>query len=412
MDPSGYDLALAAAMVGARVVLATNGETSARFSLRNGDLLDQLGTWSAAQGDAVVSRVALAARLADFLRAFDLARAPERLRAAGVRVIEGSVAFTSARSIRVGPEELHPRRLVIATGRSAPGMTSIAESLVKWTDPAAIPRDINIHGGGSSAVLLARICQRAGISVVLHLGDALLAQEEPEAVERISVALRRAGITIACGAPAGPVLEAAISSPALAGLALDIGQIETRDGNLVCDAGLRTSNARVFAIGSVVAASERISNGPAQIGPLLGRMLFRRPANMQALPDIRVVSFRPSLAATGMTEHAARATGGSIRILRSPIPNVTGHPQGLLKAIIGEKGRILGVSIVADQAQELIAPWLLAISARLPVEQLGRMVQVPSAAFAATREVGLESARAALAAPRVRAMLRLMRMFG
>ena len=408
LDPAGYDLALGAALLGARVVLATNGETSARFALRDGEALHRMVMWAIKSGEAAFSRVACSQQLARVLREMDMARSPERLRAAGVRVLDGSAAFISPRAIRVGPEELTARRFVIATGRGAPGSGVLAE----WDDPGAIPRQISIEGGDGTAIALATLCRRMGIAASLYSGGGFLPDEEPEAAERIAIALRQAGIAIHESAAVGETIRASDPHPALAGLALDIGEVESKGGALVCDGGLRTSNSRVFAIGAVVAAPGRVSAGPSQIGPLLARMLLRKSCDFRGLPDIRLVQASPGFAATGMSERVARNSGQFVRILRSPIADAQGRQPGLLKAIIGRKGRILGVTIVADHAHELIAPWLLAIGQGLPVEALGKTVLLPGSAFAASRDVGLDGARAALASPRVKTMVRLMRMFG
>ena len=48
--------------------------------------------------------------------------------------------------------------------------------------------------------------------------------------------------------------------------------------------------------------------------------------------------------------------------------------DGMVKAVVGPKGRILGAGIVGYHAGELIQPWILAISQKLKIGAMAQMI--------------------------------------
>jgi pyruvate/2-oxoglutarate dehydrogenase complex dihydrolipoamide dehydrogenase (E3) component len=51
-----------------------------------------------------------------------------------------------------------------------------------------------------------------------------------------------------------------------------------------------------------------------------------------------------------------------------------GIKDGLIKAITSKKGNILGVSIVGENADELLAPWTLAINEGLKIGSMANVI--------------------------------------
>ena len=54
--------------------------------------------------------------------------------------------------------------------------------------------------------------------------------------------------------------------------------------------------------------------------------------------------------------------------------------SGLIKLVVGDKGRILGASIVGRHAGELILPWVLAINEGLKISAIANLI-VPYPTF-------------------------------
>ena len=122
----------------------------------------------------------------------------------------------------------------------------------------------------------------------------------------------------------------------------------------------------------------------------------------------------PELAHIGLTEAMARERhGGELRILRWPFAEndraiATGKLDGLVKAITTPKGRILGCSILGQNAGELILPWCLAIQNKL---KIGAMAQVtapyPTLSEASKRAAGSYYTDS-LFSPRTRGIVRFL----
>jgi pyruvate/2-oxoglutarate dehydrogenase complex dihydrolipoamide dehydrogenase (E3) component len=123
------------------------------------------------------------------------------------------------------------------------------------------------------------------------------------------------------------------------------------------------------------------------------------------------------LAHVGLSEAAARAKHGAIRILRwSYAENDRAQAEreghGLVKVITTARGRILGADIVGAHAGELIQPWVLAISRRLKISAMvGLVLPYPTLGEIGKRAAGAFFAPK-LADPRVRWLVRVLAHFG
>ena len=83
----------------------------------------------------------------------------------------------------------------------------------------------------------------------------------------------------------------------------------------------------------------------------------------------------PELAHVGLSEADARGRNVKVKVLRWPYhENDRAHAEraveGHVKVVTDEKGRILGASIVGEQAGELIQMWALAIAQKLRIKAM------------------------------------------
>ena len=82
--------------------------------------------------------------------------------------------------------------------------------------------------------------------------------------------------------------------------------------------------------------------------------------------------------------------------------------EGLVKVMVGRRGRILGASIAAPHAGELIQPWCLALSKRLRLSALAGFVPpYPTMGEASKRAAGSYYTET-LFGPRTRWLVRLL----
>lgn len=374
----------------------------------------------------------------------------ERFTALGVKVIAGEARFRDRNSVVVGEQVIRARRFAIATGSrpktlAIPGLEGVpflSEEMVATLTRR--PERLIVLGGEPAAIALAQAMQRLGSSVTLVAPQGLLAGEDAEAVGLLRRALLREGVVLHEGAEIlrgetltkgrlrlvlagepqqvveGTHLLSTAREPDIATLDLELGGLIRDDKGIVVNAGLRTGNRRVYAIGACAggAAGGRHEPHAAEHHArlVLRRALFRQPAQLGAVIP-RIVESEPALASAGLPEAEARAKAREIRVLRWPHAE-SGRAQaerrseGFVKLVTDRKGRILGATIVGAQAGELITPWTIAIQKGLGVQEMAGFV-FPSPSFSETSGRAAVSYLAPMAAkPGLRRLIGFLRRFG
>lgn len=327
----------------------------------------------------------------------------------GCTVLREAGRFLDMRTLETaGGTRIRPRRFVIATGSHAripdvPGIGQVPyltnETL--W-DLRAAPAHLVILGGGPIGCEMALAHARLGSRVTLLQRRTILPKDDPDCVAVVRRRLAAAGIDIREG------LEATAAEPAAEGFALTLsdgsrlagshllvaaGRKATVDGlNLEAagvalergairtDAGMRTANRRVFAVGDVAGGPQFTHAAGYQAGVVIKRALFLLPAKAESGLIPWVTYTDPELAHVGLTGTAARERHGeaNVRTLTWPFAEndraIAGRDtDGVVKVVVGRRGRVLGCSIAGPHAGELILPWCLALQNRL---KIGAMAQV------------------------------------
>jgi pyruvate/2-oxoglutarate dehydrogenase complex dihydrolipoamide dehydrogenase (E3) component len=333
-----------------------------------------------------------------------------RFGALGVRVIRSEARFRDPRTLVAGEHEIRARRFVLATGSKAavppiPGLADVPyltnETLF---DLAERPKALGIIGGGPIGTEMAQAFQRLGVPVTLFQSGRILAREEAEASLLIATMLRREGVTIhenarvtrVSGSGTALAIAADVEGKALSvevshilvaagrivrteGLGLPEADIRHDATGITVTPGMKTTNRRVYCIGDAAGGPQFTHVANYHAGLVLRNALFRLPvkADYTAIP--RVTFSDPEVASLGLTEEAARgASPGGVKTLRWPIAEndraqAERRPEGFVKAVVDRKGRILGVTIVAPGAGELIMPWVMAVAKKLPVQSFTGM---------------------------------------
>lgn len=417
----GLSVAAAASQMGANTVLIEKGKMG-------GDCLNYgcvpskslIAAGRAADGIRHAERFGIEARdpIADFARVRGHVRdvidsiAPvdsvERFRALGVNVIRAAGRFVSPREVEADGARITARRFVIATGSSPmtppiPGLDVVPY----WTNETVFdngdkPGHLVVIGGGPIGLELAQAFRNLGCDVSVVEMFEPLAREDPELASIVVSALRRSGIAIhdrskvisaardgegiAIGIERDGrsrkvggthLIVAAGRKPNISELGLDEAGIRYSPRGIEVGAGLRTANRRVYAIGDVAGGPQFTHVANYHAGIVIRNALFRLPAKVDYTSIPRAVYTDPELAHVGLDEEEARRRG-DIRVLRWPVAeNDRAHTErrhdGLVKAITTRRGRVLGASIVAERAGDLIQPWVLAISRGLKIGALAGM---------------------------------------
>lgn len=416
---AGLSVAAGAAQMGARVVLIEAGEMGG--DCLNSGCVPSKALLAAAHKAHQTAQSAFGvaghdpapdfAAAKDHLRSVIARIAPvdsqARFEGLGVRVIRARARFRSPTTLTAGDHVITARRFVIATGSrpavpSVPGLGDVPyltnETLF---DLSARPDHLIIIGGGPIGIEMAQAHRRLGSAVTVVEAARALGRDDPEAVALVLARLRAEGVTIHEGAAvtavsgqagavrvdtaqgqsvAGTHLLIAIGrQPVVDGLGLDLAGVDHGPGGIAVDAGLRSSNRRIFAIGDVTGGAQFTHVAGYQAGVIVRSMLFGLRARGRSDHIPRVTYTDPELAQVGLTEAEARKIHGArLTIVRADFAHndraiATGQAQGFAKVMV-VRGRPVGAVIVGPQAGELIQVWALALAARLKISAVAGMI--------------------------------------
>ncbi len=326
----------------------------------------------------------------------------ERYRGLGVDVRQAGAHLVDPWTVELDTgERLTGRAILLATGADPvvppiPGLRdsgfvtseSLWDRLEQMAEP---PRRVVVLGGGPIGCELAQAMARLGSQVVLiEQGERLLEREEPEASARVAEALGKDGVQLALGDPAGRVESGSVHTargafpydllivalgrrPNLRGLGLEALGIAV--DQLAADRRGQGAFGHIFLAGDAAGGPQFThyaghSGAIAAINGLLGSL---GPLKTDTVVP-RVTYAVPEVASVGTL--AAAAPHGS-EVVRFDVAHndreiADGGPGGFVRLVV-RRGRVLGATIVADHAGELIMPWVMAIKRRI---KLGAMLSL------------------------------------
>lgn len=331
----------------------------------------------------------------------------ERFEGFGVRVIRTFGSFISPTEVQAGDHVIQARRVVIATGSSplvppVPGLETVPyETNETLFDLRERPDHLLIIGGGPIGMEMAQAHIRLGCKVTVIEGAKALGRDDPEAAAVVLDALRGEGVEIAEDALAAEIsgeagaievktkdgrsftgshLLMAVGRKAnVDRLNLAAGGIEPSRAGIKVDAGLRTSNRRVYAIGDVAGGLQFTHVAGYHAGVIIRSVLFGLPSKAQDFHIPRATYTDPELAQVGLTEAEARSKyGAALELARFDYHHndralAELKTKGFIKVMV-IKGRPVGATIVGHQAGELISLWSLALANKLKMSQVAAMV--------------------------------------
>lgn len=366
----------------------------------------------------------------------------ERFEKLGVRVLKQEARFIGRTELQAGPHRIKSRRIVLATGSrpTAPPIPGLADTpyLTNETIFAnrSLPDHLLVIGGGPIGLEMAQAHRRLGARVTVLEAADFLAKDDPELSAIVMARLRSEGIDlrdhvrIARVEPSGVGTEVVLESgerlkgshllvaagraPIIEGLDLEKAGIAHTKRGITVDASLRTSNRNVWAIGDCNGLYAFTHMAGYEASLFIRGALFRAPARLDASLVPWATYTDPELAQVGMSERGARARHGeAIRVLRWKLAEndraqTERDTAGMVKAITDRRGRILGATIAAPQAGELIQPWCLAIARRLRISALAGFVPpYPTLGEASKRAAGSYFTDT-LFGPRTRGLVRFL----
>ncbi|MGH7712695.1 MAG: dihydrolipoyl dehydrogenase family protein, partial [Gemmatimonadaceae bacterium] len=326
---------------------------------------------------------------------------PDILSQKGIDVWIGPTTFSDPHTLVSGDRRIVAKYVVVCTGARAriPDVAGL-ETVPYLTydqlfDVDRLPAHLLVLGAGPLGVEQTQAFRRLGAEVTL-VGPTLLPREEPETQTLVAEFLEHEGVrvlrsrataarrydkqielTAAQDVARGDLLLISTGRvPNVHGLALERAGVGYSERGIAVNRYLQTNVSHIYACGDVI--------GGPQFSHLAGWQCFRAvrnallPGRAAALPQILpTVTFTdPEVARVGLLEREARDRyGSSVRAHTWPLTNsdravCDGDVQGFIKLITRKDRLILGATIVAARAGEMIDEIAVAMARKLTIDDL------------------------------------------
>jgi pyruvate/2-oxoglutarate dehydrogenase complex dihydrolipoamide dehydrogenase (E3) component len=364
----------------------------------------------------------------------------ERFESLGVDVFRERAEILSLHEVRAGVLTLRTRHVVIATGSRAsqPDVPGLADARPYTNETVfdafdARPARLVILGGGPIGCELGQAFARLGVRVtIVQSGPQLLAREDEDAAEIVRRAFEREGLTVLTNAKAArvsreggvarlfledgrelaaeAVLVAAGRAPNVEGLGLEAAGVAFDAKGVKVNAQLQTSQPNIYAAGDVAGGPQLTHVADHHARTVVRNILLPWPkasVDLSALPAATYTS--PEVARVGLNEKEARARNVAYDVWRQPLEDVDraildGAGEGFLKVLTARgRDRILGATIVAEHAGDLVHEIAVAMRAGLGLGALSSVIHAYPTYAEIARRAGDQYQRSRLT-PRVRAL--------
>lgn len=337
----------------------------------------------------------------------------ERLRGAGVEVYFGEAHFSGPDAVTVEGATLVFRKALIATGARPyvspiPGLAEAGyftnDTIFDLTER---PRRLLVMGGGPLGCELAQAFCRLGSQVIIVQDAPLfLPKEERDAVQLLSDAFARDGIEIhlnttivdvrtegsqklvdlvSAGDRSTVAVDAILTGmgrvPNVQNLGLDAAGVsfDGETGIRVNDF-LQTTNSRIYAAGDVCLEHKFTHTADAAARIVIQNALFRGRKRWSSLTIPWCTYTDPEVAHVGLYVREARERDIPVKTFTVPMHDVDraitdAEEEGFVKIHVKDgTDTILGATVVARHAGEMINGISLAITAGIGLSGLARVI--------------------------------------
>ena len=315
------------------------------------------------------------------------------LAALGVDVIGGKGEFyrLPQLGLQVKERRLRSRRFLLATGSNFSldfledntWQSCLTLRDLNNKNLVDLPQELIIIGSDPIALALAQTLAKLGKNIILAVkNQTILPQEDREISNLIQAELEAVGVKIFTNSivsqikiidnqkwlqagdralVADEIIIADYRQPNIANLNLKGVGVKYNDQRVFVDRQLTTTNPKIYACGDLIGgyALGNIARYEANI--ILKNTLFFPwyKTNYHTIPW--AILTQPNLARVGLNEiKAKQQNSGKVYVVRQYFNQtisgqINNSNPGLLKLLIGDRGTILGCSIVGDRAAELIS---------------------------------------------------------
>lgn len=329
----------------------------------------------------------------------------------GIHIIRGKAYFISKREISVSDKRYSAKKFLIATGTRnfVPPIVGLTESgflthrsVFDLTQP---PRSLFIIGGGPIGCEFAQAFSDFESGVVMaEVGERLIARENPEAGDLIGKIFRKRDVVVLTNTKVikverdrvkkivyfeqnGKIHSVRVDNILLAAgmipntdLALENAKVAYNQHGIIVDETMRTTARNIYAAGDVAGPYQFTHMATYQSKIAAHNMYSRKKlvVDYHAVP--RCVFTSPEVASVGYTDAQAQAfkikfDTASVDIDIIGRANTSDDHEGFVKVSARKKdGVIIGATIVAPRAGEMIHELALAVNKGLTVADVANTI--------------------------------------
>ena len=330
----------------------------------------------------------------------------------GVDVFLGHGEFVGPDRLRVNGDELHFRRAIIATGARAalipvPGLEGPGvytnETIFSLTE---LPPRLVVIGAGPIGMELAQTFARFGSRVaVVHADAHPLPRDDRDAAAIVTRAIEADGVRVLNSAAvlgarredgvtvlevehagqreelaAEAVLVAAGRAPNVGGMGLEAAGVAHDRAGIQVDDRLRTTAKGIYAVGDVASKHQFTHAADHQARIAVQNALFFGRGRASRLVIPWATYTEPEVAHVGLHRDEAIQAGHDVETITVHFDDIDraileGEKEGFLRVHL-KKGsdRILGATLVAAHAGDMIGEITLAMTAGLGLGKLGSTI--------------------------------------
>lgn len=339
------------------------------------------------------------------------------LRSRGIDVYQGAAAFDAYDTVVIdGGLRVEGNRFIVATGSrparpTVPGLAEAGylDSTTLWS-LSRVPDSLIIIGAGPIGLEFAQVFARFGSKVtVLTDQERVLPREDPEVSGHVACMLTGEGIDIKRRAAiekvetrgdhkvcilrdgdAGEHAEAAASEIMYAagrlanveGLNLEaLGVHADPEHGIEVDDQLQTHAVRVFAIGDVLQRYQYTHVAEREAEVAFQNAVLRKRKRMEYGNIPWATFLDPEVATVGISEAQARSTNLDHRVFRAPYADldrarIDGRTEGFAKVVATPSGKVLGATILGEEASLVLQQLVLAMDSGLGLGDLAGTTQI------------------------------------
>jgi dihydrolipoamide dehydrogenase len=342
-------------------------------------------------------------------------------KANSVEFIYGEASFQSPTEIAVrrkdgGTETIKAQYAVIATGGAPIDVKAWprdGETIVNSDDATLVkrvPKDLLVIGGGVIGLEFATVFSRIGSKVlVIEMMPQILTGTDVEIAKTLGRILKKQGVEIMLNTKVGAIrkegagIAATFNGEGTGGkdetrtfdmVLVAVGRRSVTDnlnlqaaglstdehGFIAVDAQMRTKVANIFAIGDVT-GQPLLAHRAMKQGVVAAEVIGGdKAAAFDPIAIPNCIYTDPEVATVGLSEEEAKAKGHEVRIGKFPLAasgraRTMNESDGMMKLVGDAKtDALLGMHIVAPQAESLIGEGVIALEMGATLEDIGLSV--------------------------------------